>query len=104
MSQFYMFVPTKATMKVANGNMGHAQGIGIILCRFADCSIIYPVGPVYYFPGHPSNIISSGALKFYVGFQKVTSEILEHCDFVDPQGSSWISPYQTKNNLDYLQI
>ena len=63
-----MFSLTKATLKLANGNTGHAQGIGIILCRFPNCSIIYPVGPVYYCPGHPSNTISSGALKFYIGF------------------------------------
>ena len=68
MSHFSMFVPTKATVKLANGNTGHAQGIGIILCRFPNCSIIYPVGPVYYCPGHPSKTISSGALKFYIGF------------------------------------
>ena len=86
MSHFSMFVPTKATMKLANGNTGHSQGIGIILCRFPNCSIICTVGPVYYFPGQPSNTISSGALKFYVGFQKVTSEPLENCDFFDPQG------------------
>ena len=104
MSQFSMFVPTKATVKLSNGNTGHAQGIGIILCRFPNCSIIYPVGPVYYCPGHPSNTISSGALKFYIGIKKVTSEPLEHCDFVDPQGRSWRSPYQTRNNLDHLQL
>ena len=97
-----MFVPTKATAKLANGNMGLAQGIGIILCHFPNCSIIYPVGPVYYCPGHPSNTISSGALKFYIGFKKVTSEPLEHCDFVDPQNCSWISPHHTGNNLQYL--
>ena len=99
-----MFVPTKATVKLANGNTGHAQGIGIILCRFPNCSIIYPVGPVYHCPGHPSNTISSDALKFYIGSKKVTSETLEHCDFVDPQGRSWRSPYHTRNNLDYLQL
>ena len=88
MSRFSMFVPTKATVKVSNGNTVHAQGIGIILYRFPNCLIIYPVGPVYYFPGHPSNTISSGALKIYVIFKNVTSEHLEHCDFVDPQGSS----------------
>ena len=104
MSHFSMFVPTKATVKLSNGNTGHAQGIGIILCRFPNCSIIYPVGPVYYCPGHPSNTISSGALKFYIGFKKVTFEPLEHCDLVDPQGSSWRLPYQTRNNLDYLQL
>ena len=65
---------------------------------------MYPVGPVYYCPGHPSNTISSGALKFYIGFKTVTSEPLEHCDFVDPQGFSWISPCQTRNNLDHLQL
>ena len=30
MSLFSMSVPTKATVKLANGNMGHAQVIGII--------------------------------------------------------------------------
>ena len=99
-----MFVPTNATVKLANGKTGHAQVIGIILCRFSNCSIIYPVGTVYYFTGHPSNIISSGDLKFNIGFKKVTSEPLEHCDFVDPQGRSWRSTYQTRNDLDYLQL
>ena len=93
MSQLSMFVPTKATVKLANGNTGHAQGIGIILCRFSNCSIIYPVGPVYYCPGKHYNNISPGVLKFYIGFKKVTSEPLEHCDFVDPQIRSWRSPY-----------
>ena len=37
-------------------------------------------------------------------FQKITSEPLENCDFVDSQYHSWISPYKTRNNLDYLQI
>ena len=83
-----MFVPTKSTVKLDNGNTGHAQGIGIILCRFPKFSIIIPVGPVYYCPGHPSNTISSGALKFYIGFLNVTSEPLEHCEFFDLQGRS----------------
>ena len=93
MSNFSMFVPTNDTVTLANGSIGHAQGIGIILCHFPNCSIIHPVGPVYYCPGHPSNTISSGDLKFYIRFKKVTSEPLEHCDFVDPQGHSWRSPY-----------
>ena len=88
MSQFSMFVPTKATVKLANGKMGHAQGIGIILCRFPKFLIIYPVGPFFYFPGHPSNTISSFYLKFYIGFIKGTYEPIEHCNFVDPKGCS----------------
>ena len=68
MSHFFMFVPTKATVKLTNGSMGHAQGIGIILYSFPNCSIIYTVGPVYYCPGRPSNTISAGALKSYIGF------------------------------------
>ena len=89
MTHFSLFVPTKATVKRANGNTGQAQGIGIILCRFPNCSIIYPVGPVYYCPSHPSNTISLGALKFFICFKKGTSEPLEHFDFVDPQGRYW---------------
>ena len=76
MSHFSMFVSTKATVKLANGNTGHAQGIGIILCRFPNFLIIYPVGLVYYFPGHPSNTISSGALKFYIGFKMLHLNLL----------------------------
>ena len=60
--------------------------------------------PLYYCPSHPSNTISSGSIKFYVTFQKVTSEPLENCDFVDPQGRYRRSTYKTQNNLDYLQI
>ena len=87
-----MFAPTKATVKLANESTGHVQGIGIFLCRFTNCSFIYLVVPVYYFPGNPYNKILSGALKCFVGFQKATSETLKHCNSVDPQVSSWISP------------
>ena len=68
MSHFSMFVPTKSTVKLENENTGHAQGIGIILCRFTNCLIIYTVGIVYYCPGHPSNTLSLGALKFFICF------------------------------------
>ena len=71
MSHFSLIIPTNATVKLANGNTGHDQGIGIILCHFPNCAIIYPGGPVYYCPGEPSNNISSGALKFYVGSKKM---------------------------------
>ena len=73
--------------------MGRAQGIGVILCCFTTFPIIYPVGLVYYCPGHTSNTISLGALKCYAGFQKVTSEPLEHCYSEDPQGHSLRSLY-----------
>ena len=76
MSKISMFVPTKATVKLTNGNTGHAQGIGIILCRFPNFLIIYPVGPVYYFPGHPPNAISSDVLKFYVVLKKLHLNLL----------------------------
>ena len=104
MSPFSIFVSTKATVKMANGNTGHAQGIGIILCLFTNCYILYPLGQVYYFLGHHSNTISSGALKFYVGFQKFTFEPIKHCEFVDSIGSSLKSLYQNQNNIDYFQI
>ena len=90
--------------EMANGNIGHDQGIGIILCFFNNCPIIYLVGPVYYCPGYPSNMISSGAVKFYAGFQNFTSETLEHCGFADPRGLSCRSSYHTQNNLNYIKI
>ena len=91
--KFCMFVPTKATVKLINGNTVNSQGCGILLYCFPNFFIICPVGQVYYCPCHPSNTISSGTLKFYVGFQRVTSESLEHCNFVHPQVRSWRSPY-----------
>ena len=54
MSHFSMFVPTKATVKLSNGNTVHAQVIGIILCCFSNYLIIYIVGPGGYFTGHLS--------------------------------------------------
>ena len=60
--------------------------------------------PVYYYPGHPSNAFLLGDLKFYVEYQKFAYETFEHCDFVNPQVSSWISPYQAQLVFEYLQI
>ena len=91
-------------MKLANGVTGHTQLIGVILCNFPNFTIIYPEGKVYYCPVHPFNTISLGALKFYIGFQKFTSEPLEHFDFVEPQGRYWISSYHNQKNIYYLQI
>ena len=80
MLHFSMFSPTKANVKLSNGNMGHDQWVGIILCCFCNCPITFMVRTVYYCAGHTSKNISSGDLKFYVGFQKVTYEPLENCD------------------------
>ena len=71
-----MFVPTKATAKLANEKMGHAQEIGIVFCRFTNCFIIYPLVPVYYCTGHSYNTISSGALKFMLDFKRLRLNIL----------------------------
>ena len=97
MSQFSISPPTMETRDIS-------QGIGIILCRFPNWSIIDRAGPVYYCIGHPFNTISSSSLKFYIGFQKVTSEPIEHFVFFYPQGHSWRSPNQNQNNLDNIQM
>ena len=44
MSHFSMFILTKDTLKLANRNKGHAQGIRIVICHITNCPIIYPVG------------------------------------------------------------
>ena len=92
MLHFLMFVTTKANAKLDNEKTGHAQVIGIILCCFTNFPIIYTVGPVYYFPGHPYSTIPLSALKYDIGFKKVISEPLEYCYFVDPRGRSWGLP------------
>ena len=104
MSHFSNLFPSKATVKLANGNMVHAQGIGKFLYHFPNCYIIYPVGKVYYCPGQSYNTISSGALKLFVVFQKFISKPLEHCEFFGLHSLSWRSPYQNQNNIDHIQI
>ena len=98
-----MFIPTKSTVKLANENVGYAQGIGIILCCFPNCPIIYPVVTVYCFPGHPSNTILWGDLKCYVGSKNIASKPLEHCGFLPLMLFLEITLPDLKN-LDYLQI
>ena len=46
-SLFSMYVPTKANVKLANGNKGMAQVAVIILCNCTNFPIIYPLGSVY---------------------------------------------------------
>ena len=86
MSHFSMFVPTKATMKLDNGNTGHNQIIGIILCCFPNCSIIYKMGTVYYCQGRPANTLSPVSLKFYVCSRKVTYNILNIVSLLNLKG------------------
>ena len=72
----FQYSSKPSPMLLDNGNTGHAQLIRIILCCFIDFPIVYPAVTVYYWPGHPSNTISLGSLKCYVGFKNVTSESL----------------------------
>ena len=59
---------------------------------------------VYYYSHQHPNTISLGALKCHVCSKSVTSEPLDHYNFVDPQDISWRSPYMTHTSLDYLHI
>ena len=103
MCHFSISLLIKANVKLANGNMTHAQVICIILLCFINLHIIYPVGPVYYSTSHPFNTISLGAFKYYVCL-KILSEPLGRCDCGYMQDYYWKSPYRTQNNLDYLQL
>ena len=48
----------------------------IIYVMVPNCLIIYPVGPLYYCPGHPSNTIPTGALMFYIGLKRLHLNLL----------------------------
>ena len=93
-----MSIPIKATEIWANVNMVHSQGIGVCLRHFPKFPIVYPVGPVYYCTRHPYNTIL-GDLKFYVGFQKITSKPLEHCEFFTLKVILGDHPTGQKNRL-----
>ena len=81
-SRFYMFLSTKATLKLANGNTGHAQGIEVILCRFPKCSIIYPVVPVYYCPGHLTTPYHKVLSNFMLVFKRLRLNLLNILNFL----------------------
>ena len=91
-------------MKLAYGNTVHAQVIGIILCCFTNCYIIYPVGSVYCFHGHPSKTILFGALKFYAEFKMLHMNLLNIVVLLTLKVILRGHPTRTKNNEDYLQI
>ena len=69
MSHFSMFVPTKATVKLANGNTVNAQVIRIFLCRFLNCSILCPVRTVYYCLSNPSKTSHQVSSNFMLVFK-----------------------------------
>ena len=76
MLHYSMFVPTKSTVKLDNGSTLHTQVIGIFLCRFPKCSVIYTVGPVYYFQvtlPTPSHHVTS---NFMLAFKKLRQNLL----------------------------
>ena len=60
--------------------------------------------PVYYFPYDLSNTISLVSLKLYSGFQKVTSEKPEYCDFVYPQAGIGGQIMQHKTVLNIYRL
>ena len=68
MSHFSMFLPTKANVKLSNGNTGHAQLIGNVLCFFTNYPIIYPVGTFYSFLPFQYHVI--GCPKMSCWFEK----------------------------------
>ena len=56
--RFSMIFLTKANTKLDNVKIVNSQVIGIISFHFTKFPIIYPVEPIYYCTGNPSNIIS----------------------------------------------
>ena len=76
MSHISIFFPTKATVKMANGKTGHAEGIGIILCYFHNCPIIFLVGPVCCCPDHPSNTTSRVTSNFMLVLERLHLNLL----------------------------
>ena len=74
----------------------YAAFLNVLLCIQSDQFIIFQVILPTIYHQVPSSFIF--VLKY------VTSETLEHCDFVDSQLRSWGSPHQTRNNLNYLQL
>ena len=73
---FFILVPIHANVKFSKEYMVHAQVIGVVLCIFPTFPIMYYLGRVYYYPGHPSNNISLVDLKCYFGSQNIKSEPL----------------------------
>ena len=76
-----MSIPTKATLKLANGNMGHAQGIGFILCCFTNCLILYPVGAFFIFQVTLPTASHQVSSNFMLGFKRLHLNLLNIVNF-----------------------
>ena len=71
-----MFVPNKATAKLANEKMVHAQGIEIILCCFPNYSIMYPVWKFIIFQVTPTTPYHQGISSCMLDLKRLDINLL----------------------------
>ena len=84
---FHSFTQTKGTITQVTGDIGHHEGVGIVLIWIQE-ELIIPLYPCYLMKNNPQNTISTTAIKKYNDFRSVRIEALEWVRFTDANGKS----------------
>ena len=84
---FHNFTQIKGTITQVTGDIGHHEGVGIVLIRLHE-ELIIPLYPCYLMTNNPQNTVSTTAIKKYNEFRSVRQEALEWIRFTDSNGKS----------------
>ena len=94
---------------MGDGQHSNAIGIGIVLIKFADLPVIFPLYPCYHMPQNPQQSFSNTAMKQYLN--NVSSVRYEALDWIrittDNNKSArltTIQQYKDKELQDYVYI
>ena len=94
---------------MGDGQHSNAIGIGIVLIKFADLPVIFPLYPCYHMPQNPQQSFSNTAMKQYLN--NVSSVRYEALDWIrittDNNKSArltTIQKYKDKEIQDYIYI
>ena len=63
---FWKYQEITVSVCMGDGNFGQAIGIGIVLIRFSDLPVIFPLYPCYHMPNNPQHTFSPTAMKQYL--------------------------------------
>ena len=94
---------------MGDGQHSNAIGIGIVLIKFADLPVIFPLYPCYHMPQNPQQSFSNTAMKQYLtNVSSVRYEALDWIRITTDNNKSarltTIQQYKDKEIQDYIYI
>ena len=98
----------KSLIKQVTEAPAGAEGMGVVLGKLPNSSIIIPMYPCYHMPHNPQDTLGLPALKFYSRMRSVRLEALSWLKLVTEKGASMrtttIPHYNQEELLDYIML